>query len=103
MKICDVKIFRVSGTWDGGGFPSGSRQAKQLDIYPEFNTDPQGGGGGTRNIQALYVQIDTDEGISGLFGPIQKQQAFVIDTALKPFLIGRDPLATEALFDQMLH
>jgi len=102
MKICDVKIFRVSGTWDGGGFPPGSRQAKQLDIYPEFNTDPQGGKGGTRNIQALYVQIDTDEGVSGLFGPIQKQQAFVIDTALKPFLIGRDPLATEALFDQML-
>ena len=103
MKICDVKIFRVVGEWDGGGFPPGSRQAKQLDIYPEFNTDSQGGGGGgMRGIQALYVQIDTDEGISGLFGPIQKSQAFIIDTMLKSFLIGRDPLATEALQDQML-
>ena len=102
MKICDVNIFRVVGKWDGGGFPPGNRQAKQLDIYPEFNTDVQGGRGGERDIQALYVQIDTDEGISGLFGPIQKHQAFVIDTMLKPFLTGRDPLATEALSDQMM-
>lgn len=102
MKISDVQIFRVFGQWDGGGFPAGSRQAKALDIYPEFNTDARGGKSGMRGIQALYVQIDTDDGISGLFGPIQKHQAFVIDSMLKPFLIGRDPLATEALQDQML-
>jgi len=102
MKITDVVIFRVTGEWDGGGFPAGSRQAKQLDIYPEFNTDPQGGREGLRPIQALYVQIETDDGVTGVFGPIQKHQAFVIDAMLKPFLIGRDPLATEMLQDQML-
>ena len=53
-------------------------------------------------IQQLYVEVQTDEGISGLFGPIQSAQAFVIDQALRPFLIGRDPLATEALIDQMM-
>jgi L-alanine-DL-glutamate epimerase-like enolase superfamily enzyme len=103
IKITDVKIFRVVGQWDGGGFTAGSRQAKQLDIYPEFNTDPKGEArSGPREIQSLYVQIETDEGISGQFGPIQKHQGFVIDTMLKSFLIGRDPLATEALQDQML-
>jgi L-rhamnonate dehydratase len=53
-------------------------------------------------VRALYVQIETDEGASGLFGPIQNHQAFVIDTMLRRFLVGRDPLATEALSDQML-
>jgi S-methylmethionine-dependent homocysteine/selenocysteine methylase len=31
-----------------------------------------------------------------------EHQAFVIHKSLRPFLIGRDPLATETLFDQML-
>jgi L-alanine-DL-glutamate epimerase-like enolase superfamily enzyme len=37
-----------------------------------------------------------------LFGPIDRSQAFVIGTYLRPFLIGRDALATETLHDQML-
>ncbi|MDA0709336.1 MAG: hypothetical protein O3B73_03890 [bacterium] len=102
MKISDVGIVRVSGQWDGGAFPPGSRQAKQLDIYPEFNTEGEGGARGIRKIQALYVEIKADSGITGIFGPIQKHQAFIIDTMLKPFLVGRDPLATEALSDQMM-
>jgi L-alanine-DL-glutamate epimerase-like enolase superfamily enzyme len=41
-------------------------------------------------------------GVSGLFGPIDESQAFVIARYLRPFLVGRDPLATETLLDQML-
>lgn len=101
MKISDVRIFRVEGQWPGGAFEPGSRQAQQLDVYPEFNAD-RSGSDGPRTTRALYVQIDTDEGLSGLFGPIQNDQAFVIHTMLRSFLIGRDPLATELLLDQML-
>ena len=50
----------------------------------------------------LYVQVHTDEGPSGLFGPVQPPQADVIRRFLAPFLVGKDPLATEALHDEML-
>lgn len=101
MKITDVQIFRVEGQWPGGAFEPGSRQAQQLDVYPDLNADRLGADG-PRTMRALYVQIDTDEGFSGLFGPIQNDQAFVIHTMLRSFLIGRDPLAMELLQDQML-
>ena len=103
MKITDVVVFRVSGKWTGPEFPPGSRQARPLDIYPEFNRDdPARKTEGPRQLQALYVEVQTDEELSGLFGPIQRHQAFVIRDSLRSFLIGRDPLATEALLDQML-
>ena len=101
MKITDVVLFRISGRYTGPQFAPGSRQAKALDIYPEFNVD-----GDTslteRPINAIYVEIQTDEGVSGLFGPIEEPNAFTIRHSLRAFLIGRDPLATELLSDQML-
>ena len=52
--------------------------------------------------RALYVEIRTDDGSSGIFGPIQPSQADVIRRSLAPFLVGTDPLALEAIHDQML-
>jgi L-alanine-DL-glutamate epimerase-like enolase superfamily enzyme len=104
VKIKDVSLFRVSGRWSGPDFPPGDRQAHQLDVYPEFNQRGSGGGqsAAAGRLQAIYVEIHTDEGVSGLFGPIEDDQAYVISKWLRPFLIGRDPLATESLLDQML-
>ena len=103
MKITDVSIFRVSGHWSGPVFPPGDRQSRQTDIYPEFNKQPLEPALRTGDpLQALYVQIDTDEGIAGLFGPLQESQSYPIYKSLRPFLLGRDPLATELLQDQML-
>ncbi len=103
MKITDVTLLRIHGHYAGPTFPAGDRQARQLDIYPEFNTpspinSPQVGAA----LRALYVEIHTDEGISGLFGPIEDWQAFHIEHSLRAYLIGRDPLATELLYDQMI-
>ncbi len=109
MKITDISIFSVSGPYTGPTFPLGDRQAKPLDIYPEFNQDDQvrtaGAGSDStapRTIRAMYVEIQTNEGISGLWGPIEEYQTHTIYTYLRPFLIGRDPLATELLYDQMI-
>lgn len=100
MQIRDVSLFRVSGPWTGPDYPPGNRQAKSLDIYPEFNRPTPRPDEDT--LSAIYVEIQTDAGISGLYGPIQNHQAFVIHDSLRPFLIGRDPLASELLLDQML-
>lgn len=104
MNIIDIRLTRVAGTYAGPTFPPGDRQAHALDIYPEFNSPrprpvrtPEAG----QRLHALYLQIDTDEGVSGLWGPIEEWQAHTIWTTLAPFLLGRDALATELLFDQM--
>ncbi|MGC9467130.1 MAG: enolase C-terminal domain-like protein [Anaerolineae bacterium] len=103
MKISDVVLFKVRGTWQSPDFPPGNRQSQALDVYPEFNErDWTKGPEGPQPISEIYVEIETDAGISGLFGPIDDYQAYVIRTFLRPFLLGRDPLATELLYDQML-
>ena len=104
MKITDVILFELRGLGAPSYFPPGDRQANPLDIYPEFNARDwtQNRAEGPHELRAIYVEIQTDEGISGLFGPIEEEQAFVIHRFLQPFLLGRDPLATEALFDQMV-
>ena len=86
MKITDISLFRLSGRWTGPTFPPGNRQAQQLDIYPEFNAlDKSASLQPGQQIQAIYVEINTDEGISGIFGPIDPTQAFIIRTSLSPF------------------
>jgi L-rhamnonate dehydratase len=109
MKITDVKIFEVQGHWEVPPYPPGDRQAQQLDIYPDFNAQDwaRSRQSGRQEIRACYVEILSDEidagkTISGLFGPIETEQVFIIGRFLKPLLLGRDPLATETLSDQML-
>jgi L-alanine-DL-glutamate epimerase-like enolase superfamily enzyme len=51
---------------------------------------------------ALYVEVVTDTGPTGAFGPIQPSQADVIRRSLAPLLVGKDPLAIEAIHDEML-
>ena len=103
MQITDVVLFQVRGPYSGPTFPPGDRQAQPLDRYPEFNRrSPSATPTNTpRESRALYAEIQTDSDLSGLFGPIEMPQAFVIAQTLRPFLIGRDPFATELLWDQM--
>ncbi len=104
MQIRDVIIFRVRGTYRGPYFPSGDRQAQALDIYPEFNTAgwAHTRSEGSQAISEIYLEVLSDDGVSGLFGPIDEGQAFIVHKFLRPFLLGRDPLAIELLHDQML-
>jgi L-rhamnonate dehydratase len=103
MKIEDIILFRVRGSWQSPDFPSGNRQSQAMDVYPEARAaDGMERPEGPQPISAIYVEITTDEGVSGLFGPIDDYQAYVIRTFLRPFLLGKDPLATELLYDQMI-
>jgi L-alanine-DL-glutamate epimerase-like enolase superfamily enzyme len=104
MQITDVVLFRVRGPYSGPTFPPGDRQAQALDRYPEFNQPRPNPApsGAPQQLSAIYVEIQAGADISGLFGPIELAQAFVIAQSLRPFLLGRDPLATELLLDQLL-
>src|SRR5262245_6727464 len=104
MQITDVLLFQVHGAYSGPTFPPGDRQAQALDRYPEFNRPHTSTPPATipHPIHAIYVEIQAGAQLSGLFGPIEMTQAYVIGQTLRPFLLGRDPLATELLLDQML-
>jgi L-alanine-DL-glutamate epimerase-like enolase superfamily enzyme len=103
MKISDVVLFRVNGHYTGSGYPYYDRSSGWLDIYPEFNVSPRPRPAVTppEPISHVFVEVRSDEGVTGLYGPIQDRQAFIIQKTLRPFLVGRDPLATELLSDQM--
>ena len=102
MKISDVQLFELSGKWSGPQFPPGDRQARPLDIYPEFNINENYHLNAGDLKTDIFLEIHTDEGLIGLFGPIESYQAYLIASILRPFLLGRDPLAVERLSDQML-
>jgi L-alanine-DL-glutamate epimerase-like enolase superfamily enzyme len=103
MKIEDVQVFTVHGPYLGPEFPAGERQSQQLDIYPEFNARTGSNAPASGSPQsASYVQVTTGDGLSGLWGPIQDFQSYTLLRYLRPFLLGRDALATELLYDQMI-
>lgn len=103
MKIQDVRVFTVHGPYQGPVFSPGDRQAQQLDIYPEFNQRPDSTPiAAGAPMSANYVEVVGEEDLSGLWGPIQDFQCFTIVRQLRPFLLGRDALATELLHDQMI-
>ena len=103
LKIEQVRLFKVRGPYNGPTYPPGERQAQALDIYPEFNARhgshaPDAGA----PVEATFVEIVAAGGFSGIWGPLDEPQAFVIARQLRSYLVGRDALATELLFDQML-
>jgi len=51
-------------------------------------------------MQQLFLFIDTDQGVSGIWGSISRGLAHQIE-ALKPALIGENPHAVERIWDKM--
>lgn len=100
MKITRVRLFRVEGA--GPAWLPESRSVEALDRYPDHVRATAGAGDAPARLRASYVEVETDDGVSGLYGPIDLRQAFLIATDLGPFLLGEDPVATERLHDRML-
>jgi L-rhamnonate dehydratase len=100
VKIADIHLFRVEGERPAWEFED--RAVEALDLYPNHVRATAGADSVPGRLHATYVEIVTDEDISGLYGPIDRRQAFLIATDLRPFLLGEDPLATERVHDRML-
>ncbi len=97
--IREVRCFTVTGAVPPQ-HPE-ERQVGMLDIYPEFAARgvAQRHNDGRRT--EAYVEVETEGGVVGLFGPIFAEVALLIVTKLAPVLRGRDPLAGELLWDLM--
>ncbi|MCX7017294.1 MAG: hypothetical protein NTW86_32820, partial [Candidatus Sumerlaeota bacterium] len=96
MKIRDIAVFEVSGRTNEAWTGRQSRKVEQLDVYPEFarrDPAPVDAPRGSVPIRSIYVEVASDTDLRGLYGPLLPEQAFNIRAKLRPFLLGRDPLA----------
>ena len=100
MRITAVRLFRVEGRAPAWTFED--RAVEQLDLYADHVRATAGAGDVGTHLTAWYVTIETDDGPSGQYGPIDRRQAFLIATELRPHLLGADPLEIERLHDRML-
>ncbi|NQW17881.1 MAG: mandelate racemase/muconate lactonizing protein [Chloroflexi bacterium] len=106
MKITNVKLRKVSGVLETEGTLWEERLVMPLDIYPEYRNGGTHGGENQIDenhyrVDAAFVQIETDDGVIGIGGPIPDHHAYIIANSLAPIIMGKDPTATELLWDQM--
>src|SRR5947209_373950 len=105
LKITAVEFTNYQGKREALTGVDGQFQVNPLHIYDELRPKPYADSPNPQpreaRVSALYLKISTDGGVFGLYGPIDKEAAIIVDQQIKPFLIGKDPLAGEALWDQM--
>ncbi len=109
MKITQITARRVSGILVSNGIFWEERLVRPIDIYPEYRAnhwrDAEKGGQqlGDDKIRLIqcFLEIETNDGIIGRAGPVSLDCVRLVLSQLSHLLIGRDPLATERLWDQM--
>ena len=105
MKITDLRIRELEGTMEHPDPFWEERLVRPIDVYPSFREEganyTSSLGDGKYRMRSAFLEIHTDDGVTGLSGPFSRLHAFIIDTELTPLLIGKDPLAIELLWDQM--
>jgi L-rhamnonate dehydratase len=110
MKITAMRLRELTGTLHHPDGPFWEeRLIRPVDVYPEFhvetgaqtNWQPVTAGETSSIIKLIFIEIETDEGVSGLGGPVGHEVATLLHTGYRKFLVGHDPLATERLWDVM--
>ncbi len=101
--IREVEIVRVTGKREADPADR-QHQVSPNHIYDELRPKPYRETGGSKRtvpIAAYYLKLKTDAGVEGLYGPVDKEAAIVIDQQMRTFLTGKDALAGETLWDQL--
>lgn len=105
MHIADIRLRHVSGRMPFDGTFWEERLIRPIDVYPEYDRwgpevlprlDNR-----TYRIETFFVELESNEGVVGTGGPISRDQAFLIDSELRPYLSGADPLAHERVWDTL--
>lgn len=108
MKITRVRFVRVEGAWDYREPLQEERLVRPIDIYPEFRalkaTWPTRGGpeqGPPYVLSQIFMYIDSDAGVSGMWGPIGEGLGRIISTQFTSILVGENPHSIERIWDKM--
>jgi L-alanine-DL-glutamate epimerase-like enolase superfamily enzyme len=106
MTIADVIIWRIRAASDGHFHAYEERLPMPAHRIAEAEHvgPPSGRKPPLPRLETsqLFVEITTDAGISGWWGPIPAVQALTIDQQLRPFLCGKDPRQVTALWERMM-
>jgi len=103
-RISAVEILKLEGHREATTGIDRQHQVNPLHVYDELRPKPyQDGAPVTRTVpvSAYYLKIKSSQGVEGVYGPIDKEAAIVVHEQVRPFLIGKDALAGEALWDQL--
>ena len=104
LKIAALEFWRVEGRYEDVRGVNRQYQANPIHVYEEHRPKPYRDAepvtGETRT-SALYLKVKTDQGLEGIYGPIDREAAVVVDQQLARFVAGKDALAVETLWDQM--
>jgi len=105
LKIATVEFWRLEGRRQARPGANRQHQVQPLHIYDEHRpkpyTEPPPAPAQPAATSAIYLKIGADAGLEGIYGPIDTEAAVVVDRQLRGFLIGKDPLAIEALWDKL--
>jgi L-rhamnonate dehydratase len=105
LKVTGLELFRVEGEYAGMAGVDRQHQVQPLHIYEDYRpkeyADSPNPKPTTSRANAIYLRLKTDAGLDGLYGPIDREAAIIVDQQLRPYITGKDPLAGEAVWDQM--
>jgi len=111
LRITNVRVYEVSRYVEHQEPFWEERQCRPVDIYPECDAEPFNEWNVERvssklyKVKGHYLEIETDEGLRGIFGPLGAPvgdiEAFIILRRLKRILVGSDPFEREKLWDKM--
>jgi L-alanine-DL-glutamate epimerase-like enolase superfamily enzyme len=105
MQITAIRLRRLTGTIPTQAAFWEERLVRPIDVYDEYRhrSDFEGGvqTADGFHVSAVFVEIETDQGVSGRAGPVPEAVAYIVANSLRRMLIGQDPVAGEKLWDQM--
>lgn len=103
MIITDVSCVEYTGHVVSDEPIFADRLRRPTDCYPEFRTVPAQRfpevSEGTYEVRSIFLHVETDTGLRGSTAQLSPEQAAIVMTALRPLLLGQDPLAVERLWD----
>jgi L-alanine-DL-glutamate epimerase-like enolase superfamily enzyme len=104
LTISAIELWRLEGRREAVTGVNRQHQVNPLHVYEEHRPRPYREGAPRKDVvraSALYLKIKTGAGVEGVYGPVDREAAIVVDQQLAGFLKGQDALAVEALWDKM--
>ena len=104
MRIENIRCRELEGVLEHPAPFWEERLCRPIDIYPEHRAEgrdlPRLGPGRYR-VSGVFVQVHTDNGLTGLSGPVSREVGRIILAEFEDLLLGEDPCAVELLWDKM--
>lgn len=105
LTIESVDILKLSGPYTSTPGLNRQYQAQPIHIYPEHRPEPfrnpENPQSRTGNISQHYLRIRTKGGAEGLYGYLDPETIAPLQRQFRSFLIGKNALAVEMLWDQL--